>query len=167
MDVIARRRAEDRAQDEHWMRRAIGLATANVKLGSGPFGAVIVRNGVLIAEGQNRVAPDNDPTAHAEVIAIRRACAALQGFTLDGCTIYSSCEPCPMCLGAILWSRCAALYFGNTTGDAAAAGFADAAYYAQICHQAQERDLPATNLLREEAQASFAAWARMPGKIVY
>lgn len=149
------------------MRRAIALATANVNLGSGPFGAVIVRKGELVAEGQNRVTDDNDPTAHAEVIAIRRACAALKSFSLDGCTIYSSCEPCPMCLGAILWSRCAALFFGNTSDDAAAAGFADAEYLAQICSPIQHRHLPSKNLLREEAGSSFAAWNRLPERTIY
>lgn len=152
---------------EQWMRRAIALATANVALGSGPFGAVIIRDGKLIAEGQNRVSIDNDPTAHAEVIAIRRACAVLKSFSLDGCTIYSSCEPCPMCLGAILWSRCAALYFGNTSADAAAAGFADGDYYAQVCSPVERRDLPSQNLLREEAAVSFAAWGKLPERIVY
>jgi guanine deaminase len=159
--------AEKQEQDAQWMRRAIALATANVKLGLGPFGAVIVRDGILVAEGQNCVTVENDPTAHAEVTAIRRACAALESFSLDGCIIYSSCEPCPMCLGAILWSRCAALYFGNTSGDAEAAGFADADYYAQICGPVQRGNLPSKNLLREEAAASFDAWVKLPGRIVY
>jgi len=158
---------EQQEEDVRWMRRAIALATANVNLGSGPFGAVIVRKGELVAEGQNRVTGDNDPTAHAEVIAIRRACAALKSFSLDGCTIYSSCEPCPMCLGAILWSRCAALFFGNTSDDAAAAGFADAEYLAQICSPIQHRHLPSKNLLREEAGSSFAAWNRLPERTIY
>lgn len=170
-EVVLERSAVESSEkpemDVQWMRRAIALATANVALGSGPFGAVIVRDGQLIAEGQNRVSIDNDPTAHAEVVAIRRACAALISFSLDGCTIYSSCEPCPMCLGAILWSRCGAIYFGNTSGDAAAAGFADAVYYAQVCSPVERRDLPAKNLLREEAAVSFDAWVGLPGRIVY
>ena len=100
--------------DERWMRQAIELATANVATGAGPFGAVIVRDGKLIATGQNQVAASNDPTAHAEVVAIRAACAHLASFNLEGCTLYSSCEPCPMCLGAIFWARCESLYFANT-----------------------------------------------------
>lgn len=149
------------------MRQAIELATANVAAGAGPFGAVIVRDGELIATGQNQVAASNDPTAHAEVVAIRAACAHLASFNLEGCTLYSSCEPCPMCLGAILWARFDGLYFANTTEDAAAAGFADAQYYAEICKPSDQRQLRPINLLRQEAGASFKAWLALGQRVIY
>lgn len=154
-------------RDAVWMREAIALATDNVRVGGGPFGAVIVRAGQVIARGQNEVISAKDPTAHAEIVTIRKACAYLKNFSLEGCTIYSSCEPCPMCLAAMLWARVDRLVFGNTSEDAAAAGFSDAQYYAELCRSKQERSLPATNLLREEAAASFKAWKELNSGIVY
>ena len=141
--------------DTQFMRMAIGLATENVRTGrGGPFGAVIVREGKLVASGANQVTATNDPTAHAEITAIRNACRVLGTFDLSGTTIYSSCEPCPMCLTAILWARCERLYFGNTAADAAEAGFDDSFFYQQVRLPAGERALPSATMLREEAMSS-------------
>ena len=150
------------------MRLAIDLATDNVRRsGGGPFGAVIVRAGEVVATGANQVTATNDPTAHAEVVAIRNACKALGTFDLSGCEIYSSCEPCPMCLTAILWARCEALYYGNTASDAAEAGFDDSFFYEQVRLPVDERKLPAANLLRAEALESFAAWRVCADRVDY
>ncbi|QHN04267.1 nucleoside deaminase [Granulicella sp. WH15] len=150
------------------MRQAIDLATTNVTSGAGgPFGAVIVRDGKVIATGVNRVTATNDPTAHAEVTAIRNACAALGTFELSGCTIYSSCEPCPMCLAAILWARCDALFYGSTAGDAAEGGFDDSYFYEQVRLEPKDRVLPCACLLRDEARVSFDRWREQAGKIEY
>ena len=154
--------------EERYMRMAIELATANVEAScGGPFGAVIVRAGEVVATGANQVTATNDPTAHAEVMAIRNACKALGTFDLSGCEIYSSCEPCPMCLTAILWARCDALYFGSTAADAAQAGFDDSFFYEQVRLPAGERKLRAENLLRGEALASFAAWRVCADRVDY
>ena len=156
------------ADDERFMRMAIALATENVVSGrGGPFGAVVVRAGAVIATGANQVTATNDPTAHAEVVAIRNACRELGTFELTGATIYSSCEPCPMCLAAVLWARCGALFFGNTAADAAAVGFDDSYFYDQVRRSVEQRDLPTANLLRTEAAASFSAWRTFAGRIPY
>lgn len=150
------------------MEKAIELATANVLDGrGGPFGAVIVRDGEIVATGVNRVTANNDPTAHAEVMAIRAAATALGSFELKACQIYSSCEPCPMCLGAILWARCDALYFGNTASDAADAGFDDSAFYEEVRRAVDLRSLPTVNLLRKEARVSFDAWRKFGQRVEY
>ena len=150
------------------MRLAIELATKNVEAScGGPFGAVIVRAGEVVASGANQVTASNDPTAHAEVVAIRAACRRLGTFDLSGCEIYSSCEPCPMCLAAILWARCSALYYGNTAGDAAEAGFDDSFFYEQVRLPAAERALPSANLLRGEALRSFEAWRVCASRVDY
>lgn len=152
----------------HWMRMAIELATENVRTGrGGPFGAVVVRGGELVAACANQVTATNDPTAHAEVTAIRTACQKLGTFSLAGTTIYSSCEPCPMCLAAILWARCDALYFGSTAADAAEAGFDDSEFYRQVRLPAAARALPSVNVLRDEAAESFVAWKAATGRIDY
>ncbi len=152
----------------HFMQQAIDLATGNVLSGAGgPFGAVIVQHGKVIATGVNLVTSSNDPTAHAEVTAIRNACRSLATFELRGATIYSSCEPCPMCLTAILWARLDGLYFGSTAADAAEAGFDDSYFYAQLRLPAASRALPTTNLLREESLASFHAWRSFADRIDY
>jgi len=154
--------------DQQYMRMAIGLATGNVLSGAGgPFGAVIVKDGKVIATGVNMVTVANDPTAHAEVIAIRTAAAILGTFELKGCTIYSSCEPCPMCLGAIYWSRLDALYFGSTAKDAADAGFDDSFFYDELRKTIDERSIPTMNLMRDEAGESFKAWCNSPARIEY
>jgi guanine deaminase len=150
------------------MRRAIALAKENVrKRQGGPFGAVIVRGDQVIAEGANLVTTRNDPTAHAEVVAIRRACEALGHFELRDCALYTSCEPCPMCLGAIYWARIGKLYFACTREDAAEAGFDDRFIYDQIPLAPEDRNFPASRLLREEGLEAFRVWAESPDKIPY
>ena len=154
--------------DADFIRRAIDLATENVRLGrGGPFGAVIVHDGVVIAEGANLVTHHHDPTAHAEIVAIREACRIRQAFELRGCTLYSSCEPCPMCLGAIYWARLDRLVFASTRDDAAEAGFDDSFIYQQIPLAPDARSLPVTNLLREEGARAFQAWKQSPGRVAY
>ncbi|MDW5267755.1 MULTISPECIES: nucleoside deaminase [Acidobacteriaceae] len=151
-----------------FMEKAIALATENVVLGrGGPFGAVIVRDGKIVATGVNQVTATNDPTAHAEVTAIRNAAATLATFDLAGCAIYSSCEPCPMCLAAIYWSHCDAIFYGNTSADAAAAGFDDAFLYEEVKLPLSERRIPTINLLREQAISNFEAWRKYAGRIDY
>jgi len=151
-----------------FLRRAIALATENVVTGKGgPFAAVIVHDGEVVGEGANSVTATNDPTAHGEVNAIRAACKKLGTFTLTGCALYTSCEPCPMCLAAAYWARLDAIYFGCSAADAARAGFDDAFLYAELRKDAAERKLPSTQLLGDEAWASFAAWIESPNKIDY
>lgn len=144
---------------ESFMREAIKLSDESVQSGGGPFGAVIVRNGEIIARGENRVTVCNDPTAHAEVSAIREAAARMGTYDLSGCEIYSSCEPCPMCLGAIYWARLDRLYYAGTRADAANVGFDDAHIYEELPLDPSQRELPTQTLLREEAQRVFEAWA--------
>lgn len=141
------------------MREAIKLSAESVQSGGGPFGAVIVRDGEIIARGENRVTVCNDPTAHAEVSAIREAAARMGTYDLSGCEIYSSCEPCPMCLGAIYWARLDRLYYASTRADAANVGFDDAHIYEELPLDPSQRELPTQTLLREEAQRVFEAWA--------
>jgi guanine deaminase len=156
------------APNPDFLRRAIALATQNVVTGrGGPFGAVIVRNGEIVGEGANSVTATNDATAHAEVTAIRAACRALNTFTLHGCELYTSCEPCPMCLAASYWARLDRVYFACSAEDAARAGFDDAFLYAEFRKDQSERTLPVTQFLRDEAWASFAAWIATPNKIEY
>src|SRR5665213_2237591 len=141
-----------------FMRRAIALATENVARGGGPFGCVVVRGGEIVATGVNQVTATNDPTAHAEVVAVRAACQALGTFQLRGCTIYTSCEPCPMCLAALYWSRCDAIFYANTAADAAAAGFDDSFLYDEVSRPPDQRRLPMKRLLADEAIESFNTW---------
>jgi guanine deaminase len=151
-----------------FMKQAIALATDNVTSGrGGPFGAVIVKDGVVVATGANQVTATNDPTAHAEVTAIRNACKALGTFKLEGCELYTSCEPCPMCLAATYWARCSAIYYGCNAHDAAKAGFDDAFLYDEMKKPMGERSLPIANLCGEEAWAAFAAWIESPMKVEY
>ncbi|MEZ5346180.1 MAG: nucleoside deaminase [Pyrinomonadaceae bacterium] len=154
--------------DKKFIRRAIELAQNGIDSNAGgPFGAVVVRDGVIISEGWNEVTSLNDPTAHAEVVAIRKACAALNSFQLDGCILYSSCEPCPMCLGAIYWARPDKLIFAGTREDAAAAGFDDQFIYNEISRETSDRSIKTENLLRVEAQKVFANWQEKTDKIKY
>ncbi|HEX3894072.1 MAG TPA: nucleoside deaminase [Terracidiphilus sp.] len=151
-----------------FLRRAIALATQNVVQGKGgPFGAVVVRDGMIVGEGANSVTATNDPTAHGEVNAIRAACKALGTFTLAGCELYTSCEPCPMCLAASYWARLDAIYFGCSAADAARAGFDDAFLYGEMGKAIPERALAARQLLGDEAWSSFAAWLASSTKIEY
>jgi guanine deaminase len=154
--------------DNTFMARAIQLSLDNVLSGQGgPFGAVVVKDGVIVAEGVNRVTSTNDPTAHAEVIAIRQACAKLSTFVLKDCEIYTSCEPCPMCLGAIYWSHLARVYFGNLASDTSRIGFDDSFIYREFAQPFPERRIPMIQLMREQALAAFRAWEQKPNKILY
>lgn len=150
------------------MERAIALAIENVRSGrGGPFAAVIVADDRIVATGTNLVTSSNDPTAHAEVVAIRGACSALGTFQLDRCEIYATCEPCPMCLGAIYWARLRAVYFGANAADAATAGFDDAFIYRQIASPAADREIPFRSMMRDQALACFREWESSPHRIAY
>jgi tRNA(Arg) A34 adenosine deaminase TadA len=154
--------------DNPFMARAILLSIENVRSGrGGPFGAVIVKDGRIVAEAANSVTVTNDPTAHAEVLAIRAACAALNTFELLDCEIYTSCEPCPMCLGAIYWARLARIFFASGAGDAAAAGFDDSLIYTEIARPHEQRVIPMIPMMREQALEAFRAWREKSDKIVY
>jgi len=153
---------------EALLARAIGLAEENVRSGTGgPFGVVIARDGVVLAEGTNLVTSTLDPTAHAEVVAIRAACRALGSFQLENCVLYASCEPCPMCLGAIYWARPRAVWFAAGRADAAAAGFDDALVYAELSAPVASRRIPFHRALEAEGRAPFDAWARSPARRPY
>lgn len=154
-------------QDERFMREAIRLADESVERGGGPFGAVIVKDGAIVARGANSVTLDNDPTAHAEVNAIRTACRSLGTFDLSGCTVYTSCEPCPMCLAAIYWAGISRIYFGNTRKDAAAIDFADDHIYNELSRPLEQRSVPITPLLRNEALHTFTRWEEKTDKTTY
>ncbi|MBC7914783.1 MAG: nucleoside deaminase [Pyrinomonadaceae bacterium] len=156
------------SQHHKFMRMAIALAERNVKSAlGGPFGAVIVKDGTVLAKSANKVALTNDPTAHAEISAIRKASKKLNSFDLSGCIIYTSCEPCPMCLGAIYWSRISKIYYANTKHDAADIGFDDKFIYDELDLPVQKRQLPVVQLLREEALHSFQTWQQSKSKIEY
>ena len=150
------------------MQAAIGLANDGLKAGrGGPFGCVVVRRGEIVGRGNNRVTSTNDPTAHAEVTAIRDACTRLKTFQLTDCEIYTSCEPCPMCLSAIYWARIPTIYYGNTRQDAAAIGFDDEFIYQQVALPPEKRTIPMKPLLRDEALGTFRAWAALENKVKY
>jgi tRNA(Arg) A34 adenosine deaminase TadA len=150
------------------MQRAIALATENVRSGAGgPFAAVIVKDGVIVGEAANSVTATNDPTAHGEVNAIRKACAALGVFSLQGCEMYTSCEPCPMCLAASYWARLDAVYYGNDCEAAARSGFDDSFLYKEFKLDRTARAMPSRQLMSDEAWESFAAWQDSPNKIEY
>ena len=153
---------------QSFMRRAIELSRINMEAGEGgPFGAVVVKDGAILGEGWNRVTSTCDPTAHAEVVAIRQACGHLGAFSLKGCEIYTSCEPCPMCLAAIYWARLDRIWYANTRADAAAIQFDDEWLYREVALPIGNRSLPAKSLLRDEALAVFRAWDTKPDKIRY
>ena len=154
-------------QDKAFMREAIRLADESVQNGGGPFGAVIVRDGEIVAGSANSVTRDNDPTAHAEVNTIRQACRKLGTFDLSDCVIYTSCEPCPMCLGAIYWAHISRIYYGNTKKDAANIDFADDFIYKELEQHKEDRVVPAIPLLRNEALKTFRAWEEKQDKVEY
>ena len=155
-------------QDRTFMARAIELAReGSERNDGGPFGCVIVRDGSIVGEGCNQVTSTNDPTAHAEIVAIRDACRNLRSFQLDGCVIYTSCEPCPMCLGAIYWARPAGIFFAGTREDAAAAGFDDELFYDELDKPNDERQLKMVGLMREGSQEVFREWTAKADKIEY
>lgn len=156
------------SKHEDFMQMAIELAENNViREQGGPFGAVIVKDGMVLARSANKVVPNNDPTAHAEVLAIRLACQELNTFDLSGCEIYTSCEPCPMCLGAIYWARIEKIYYANTKADAAAVGFDDAFIYEELDKPMDKRKLPTIQLMSDEAINTFKLWSEFEGRAEY
>lgn len=153
---------------QDFMREAIRISLRKMRQNEGgPFGAVVVKGGRIVGRGWNRVTSANDPTAHAEVMAIRDACRRLQTFSLEGCELYASCEPCPMCLAAIYWARLKRVYFGNTRKDAARIGFDDDFLYREFARPIARRTLPLKQLLPREARAAFDEWERKPDKVSY
>ncbi len=154
-------------EDARFMQMAVDLSVENVANGGGPFGAVIVRDGQVIATGVNRVTATNDPTAHAEVSAIRAACSAVGNFKLDGCTVYSSCEPCPMCLSALYWAGVDRICYGNTKDDAKAVGFDDSFIYDQLALAREQRSIRCDHFMRASALKAFRAWSDKSDKVEY
>jgi guanine deaminase len=150
-----------------FIKQAIALAIENVRRQGGPFGALIVRGGVVIATGQNQVTRSNDPTAHAEIVAIREACRVLGAFQLDGCEVYSSCEPCPMCLGALYWARPDRIFFAATQDQAAAAGFDDSFIYREVSAPLANRTIPTIHVPDEEATLPFEHWTATTDRVEY
>ena len=149
------------------MKRAIQLSIDSVKSGGGPFGAVIVKNDKIIAEGSNKVTSTNDPTAHGEIVAIREACKKLNNFNLDGCTIFSTAEPCPMCLSAIYWARINEIYYANTRDDARKIDFDDSLIYLELQKNIDKRKIPMTQMMRDEALKAFELWDKKVDKVKY
>ena len=154
-------------EDRKFMQIAIELSIENIDSGGGPFGAVIVRNGKLIAKGANRVVPNNDPTAHAEVVAIRNACRELETFDLSGCTVYTSCEPCPMCLSALYWAGIERICYANTKRDAAAINFDDSFIYDQLRLDYDRRSIHCEHFMRDEGLKAFRKWEDKLDKVEY
>lgn len=151
-----------------FMREAIRLSIGKMRSGrGGPFGAVVVKDGRIVGRGWNQVTSSNDPTAHAEIVAIRQACKRLKTFQLLDCDLYTSCEPCPMCLSAIYWARLRAVFYGNTRRDASKIAFDDEFIYREVALPIRKRSLPMKELLRDEALAAFAEWQRKPDKVLY
>ena len=154
--------------ERYFMKRAISISRGMMHgLEGGPFGAVVVKDGEIVAEGHNQVTTANEPTAHAEVVAIREACRALGTFNLEGCEIYASCEPCPMCLSAIYWARLGRIYYANSRLDAAGIGFDDEHIYVEVAKPIEDREIPTIRLMAEEALGVFEEWDTMPGKVRY
>lgn len=153
--------------DTGFMRHAIALSLESVETGGGPFAAVIVRDGNIIGEGINRVVPSADPTAHAEVVAIRMACEAVGSHALDGATIYTTCEPCPMCLGAIWWARIGEIVYANSRADAASIDFDDDEIYREVARPLDRRRLPVRRIMQDEAIRAFQVWANKADKVCY
>lgn len=152
----------------NFMQEAIQLALENIRNGrGGPFAALVVKDGTIIARGTNLVTSTNDPTAHAEIVAIREACRVLGSFQLTGCELYTTCEPCPMCMGAIYWARPARVYYASTRDDAARAGFDDSLIYEEIGRAVTERRIPMIQLMRDEALVAFIEWEKKTDKIPY
>ena len=154
-------------KSKNFMTRAIELSLASVRSNGGPFGCVIVKNNEIIAEGSNKVTIINDPTAHAEIVTIRKACKALNNFNLEGTEMYTSCEPCPMCLSAIYWSHIDKIYYSNTRLDAAKIGFDDNYIYNELSKQLSQRKIPMQQLNQEDAIKVFKEWELKPDKIKY
>ena len=150
-----------------FMKRAIELSVESVNNGGGPFGSVIVKNDKIISEGSNKVTSNNDPTAHGEIVAIREACKKLNNFSLSQCELYSTCEPCPMCLSAIYWSRIEKIYYGNTREDARKIDFDDSLIYTELQKNIDKRKIPMIQIMRNEALKAFELWDKKKDKIKY
>ena len=150
-----------------FMKRAIELSIESVNNGGGPFGSVIVKDNNIVGEGSNRVTSNNDPTAHGEIVAIRQACKKLNNFSLNGCELYSTCEPCPMCLSAIYWARINKIYYANTRDDAGKIDFDDSLIYSEFQKKINERKIPMIQMMREEALKAFELWNKKIDKIKY
>ena len=150
-----------------FMLRAIALSIESVKTGGGPFGSVIVRDNKIISEGYNKVTSTNDPTAHGEIVAIRKACKNLKVFNLSGCELYSTCEPCPMCLSAIYWAHIDKIYYANTRDDAQKIDFDDSLIYSELKKNIEKRKIPTVQMMREEALKAFELWGKKTDKVKY
>ena len=153
--------------NNEFMKRAIELSVESVNKGGGPFGSVVVKDNKIIAEGSNKVTPTNDPTAHGEIVAIREACKKINTFTLGGCELYSSCEPCPMCLSAIYWARIDKIYYANTREDARKIDFDDSLIYTELQKSIDKRKIPMIQILRNEALKAFELWDEKKDKVKY
>ena len=153
--------------NNEFMKRAIELSVENVDNGGGPFGSVIVKDGRIIAEGSNKVTPSNDPTAHGEIVAIREACKKLNNFSLNQCELYSTCEPCPMCLSAIYWARIDKIYYANTREDARKIDFDDSLIYTELQKNIDKRKIPMIQMMRNEALKAFEMWDKKTDKVKY
>ena len=164
---ITKKNGEGMSYEKKYMDRAVALALENIDQGGGPFGCVIVKDGEIVSEGVNRVTSRHDPTSHAEVNAIRLACEKLGTYRLDGCELYASCEPCPMCLGAIYWSHVSALYYASSREDAEGAGFDDALIYRELCTEVGERLLPTSRHPMRKADDVFLKWKKTTDKTEY
>ena len=150
-----------------FMTRAIELSIESVNSGGGPFGSIIVKNDKVIAEGSNKVTLNNDPTAHGEIVAIRKACKSLNNFNLSGCELYSTCEPCPMCLSAIYWARIEKVYYANTRDDAQKIDFDDSLIYSELLTNVKKRKIPMFQMMRNEALKAFELWDKKTDKVKY
>ena len=150
-----------------FMKRAIELSVESINKGGGPFGSVIVKDNKIIAEGSNKVTPTNDPTAHGEIVAIRKACKKLNNFSLKGCELYSTCEPCPMCLSAIYWARIDKIYYANTREDARKIDFDDSLIYTELQKNIDKRKIPMIQMMRNEALKAFEMWDKKTDKVKY
>ena len=155
------------SNNSQFMLKAIELSIKSAKAKGGPFGCVIVKDNQIIAEGHNQVTSNNDPTAHAEIVAIRNACAKLNNFFLKGCDLYTSCEPCPMCLSAIYWARIKKIYYANTREDARKIDFDDSLIYLELQKKINDRKIPMVQIMREEALKAFELWSKKSDKIKY
>jgi len=150
-----------------FMKRAIELSIESVNNGGGPFGSVVVKDGKIIAEGSNKVTSNNDPTAHGEIVAVREACKKLNNFSLNGCELYSTCEPCPMCLSAIYWARIGKIYYANTREDARKIDFDDSLIYTELQKNIDKRKIPMIQMMRNEALKAFEMWDKKTDKVKY
>ena len=153
--------------DNKYMKRAIELSIESINKGGGPFGSVVVKDNQILAEGSNKVTPTNDPTAHGEIVAIREACRKINNFNLKGCELYSTCEPCPMCLSAIYWARIDKIYFANCREDARKIDFDDSLIYSEFSKSIKERKIPMIQIMRNEALVAFDLWSKKKDKVKY